>query len=56
MNKQRKELNKQFTFFVSDEAYQRVKEHVDENGMTIQGFLSVLLKRELARLAKKEEE
>lgn len=53
---QKQQGKRQIAFFLANEIYSKVKEYVDENGMTLSGFYTILTKRELARAAKKEEE
>lgn len=44
------------TFDVNDDIHKKLKEYVRERGMTMQGLLTILVKRELAKAAEKESE
>jgi len=46
---------KTITLCLDDILHKQIKEYIEERGMTFQGLLTVLVKRELAK-AKKENE
>ena len=43
------------TFSANDDTYKKLKEYVKERGMTLQGLLTILIKRELANAEKENE-
>lgn len=52
----RKGKDRQIGCYITEEMQQQVRDCAERNGMTISGFLTIAIKHELARLAKKEEE
>lgn len=43
------------TFNVNDDIHKKLKEYVKERGMTMQGLMTILVKRELATAEKESE-